>query len=76
MMAKEKKEEQVVLCPVGRFFRDLEEARGKKSEFAEHLNQSRIELLKAIRSLVDEGIERLEKKRSGKGKKVTKIEVK
>ena len=32
-MTKGKKEEQMVLCPVGRLFRDLEKARGKPGFF-------------------------------------------
>jgi len=60
-MGKEKHEHEVVICPVGRFFLDLERVSGRKSKFFRHMNQSRIEFLKAIRSLVDERIERLEK---------------
>jgi hypothetical protein len=66
---KEKKGQEVVLCPVGRFFQDLEETAGVQSTFFEHLNKSRIEFLKAIRSLVDERIEHMEKKASHRGKK-------
>ena len=66
----------MVLCPVGKFFVDLEKACSKKSKFFEHLTGSRVEFLKAIRSLVDEKIEDLEKKGSTKArKKVTKIKV-
>jgi hypothetical protein len=76
IMGKEKAEKEMVLCPVGRFFSDLEKASGKKSRFFEHLTQSRVEFLKAVRSLVDEKIEDLEKKGASKGKKrVTKIKV-
>ena len=74
-MAKEKKEREMVLCPVGRFFLDLQNASGKKSEFFNHMTQARVEFLKAIRSLVDEKIEGLEKKSAKGKKKVTKIKV-
>jgi hypothetical protein len=75
IMAK-KKEEEMVVCPVGKFFLDLQKLSLPKSKFFEHLDLSRIEFLKAVRSLVDERIENLEaKKRSGQGKKATKIEV-
>lgn len=75
-MVKEKHKEEMVICPVGRFFSDLEEFFGEKSKFFDHLNQSRIEFLKAVRSLVDERIESLEKKGSKGGKKkMTKIKV-
>ena len=75
-MAKKKHEEEMVLCPVGRFFSDLERISGQKSEFFKHLNQSGVEFLKAIKSLVDERIEGLEKKGAGRaGKKMAKIKV-
>jgi hypothetical protein len=74
-MAK-KKEEEMVVCPVGKFFMDLQKLSLPKTKFFEHLDLSRIEFLKAIRSLVDESIEGLEeKKRSRQEKKATKIEV-
>jgi hypothetical protein len=74
-MDKEKENERFV-CPVGRFFSDLEKLSGKKSDFVKHLSQSRIEFLKAIRSLVDEKIESLENKTAKKSKKKgTKIKV-
>jgi hypothetical protein len=75
-MAKKKSEGQMVVCPVGKFFMELEDTFGKKTEFFEHLGKSRIEFLKAIRSLVDNQIDNLEKKASKKGKKkMTKIKV-
>ena len=75
-MNKKKKENEAVLCPVGRFFSNFELASGKKSEFLNHMTKSRIEFFKAIRALVDETIEGLEKKESRKGKrKVSKIKV-
>ena len=74
-MVKERHKEEMLYCPVGRFFSDLEKVSGRKSKFFEHLNQSRIEFLRAIRSLVDERIEGLEKKGAKKAKKMTKIKV-
>ncbi len=75
-MDKKKDEKEMMFCPVGRFFMDLEKVCNKKSKFFEHLTKSRIEFLKSIRSLVDEKIEDLEKKGSAKvRKKVTKIKV-
>jgi hypothetical protein len=75
-MAKKGDKEERAFCPVGRFFQDLEESLGKDSPFFEHLNQSRVEFLKAVRALVDETIGGFEKKRSRQGKKkMTKIEV-
>lgn len=75
-MGKKKDEKEMVLCPVGRFFVDLEKVCTKKSKFFDHLTGSRVEFLKAIRSLVDEKIEDLEKKGPAKArKKVTKIKV-
>ena len=75
-MAKKKRTEYGFECPVERFFTDLDKAFGKKSEFSKYMTQSRIEFLKGIRSLVDERIANLEKKRTKKGKKkMTKIKV-
>ena len=74
-MAKEKHKEEMMYCPVGRFFSDLEKISERKSAFFEHLNSSRIEFLKAIRSLVDERIDSLEKVGAKRGKKMPKSEV-
>jgi hypothetical protein len=74
-MAKQREEEMVV-CPVGRFFLDLQRGSLRKSKFFEHLDLSRIEFLKAIRSLIDERIEGLEEKKSSRQeKKATKIKI-
>ena len=63
-------------CPVGRFFSDLEKASGNKSKFLKHLTRSKLEFLKAVKYLVDEKIEDLEKKGHSKGKKrATRIKV-
>jgi hypothetical protein len=49
---------------------------GKKSDFFKHLNRSRIEFLKAFRSLLDERIEGLEEKAPRKDvRKKKKIKV-
>jgi hypothetical protein len=75
-MGNAKKKSDMVLCPVGRFFQDLEESMGKESRFYEHLGRSRIEFLKAIKTLIDNRIEVLEKKTGRKGKKkIDKINV-
>jgi len=70
-MAKAKKniKNERVLCPIGRFFLDLEKASGNKSLVLKHLSRSKLEFLKAIKYLVDDKIEDLEKKGSAKGKK-------
>jgi len=65
-MAKKINNENIVACPVGNFLRDIEKICGKKSKFVDHMTQSRIEILKGIRSLVDERIEQLGEKKSGK----------
>lgn len=76
-MAAKKSEQQMVICPVGKFFMDLENAFGKQTDFFKHMTQSRIEFLKAMRSLLDERIGSLEKKKGAKVKKrMTKIKVK
>jgi sarcosine oxidase delta subunit len=76
-MAAKKSEQQMAICPVGKFFMDLENAFGKQTDFFKHMTQSRIEFLKAMRSLLDERIDSLEKKKGAKAKKrMTKIKVK
>ena len=62
MGKKQDEERSALMCPVGRFFMDLDKMAGKKSKFFDHLSRSRIEFLKAVRSLVDERIQTLEKK--------------
>jgi hypothetical protein len=75
-MARKKDEEEMYACPVGSFFADVEKIFGKKSKFFEHLGKSQAEFLKAVRSLIDEKIEGLEKKgAAGAGRKRTKIKV-
>jgi len=74
--AKNENTHEQFLCPVGRFFSKLERASGGKSGFAQHLSRSRAEFLKAVRSLIDEKIEDLEKEESPrKQKKSSRIEV-
>ena len=74
--AKNNNKNERVSCPVGRFFLDLEKASGGKSKFLEHLSRSKLEFLKAVKYLVDDKIEDLEKKGPAKGKKrATKIRV-
>jgi hypothetical protein len=76
IMAEKKSEQKTTGCPVGSFFEDLEKAFGKKSPFFEHMTQSKLEFMKGIRSLLDERIENLEKKRSkNPDQKMTKIKV-
>ena len=76
-MAAKKSEPQVAICPVGKFFVDLENVFGKKSDFFKYMTRSRIEFLKAMRALLDERIDTLEKEKSPKKKKqMTKIKVK
>jgi hypothetical protein len=73
-MAKKSRKEQMMSCPVVRFFSDLEETYGRKSPFFEHLKSSRIEFLKAFRSLIDGRIDRLEKRGTMGGKGMSKSE--
>ena len=75
-MAKKKQEDEVLICPVGKFLVDIQKSSWQKPEFVEHLNRSGIEILKAIRSLIDSRIERLEKSAPRKSRrKATKIDV-
>jgi len=74
-MAKQRNKEEIMYCPVGKFFWDMQKSYRKKSKFFDHLDQSRIEFLKAIRSLVDERIADIEKKGAARSKRATKIKV-
>jgi hypothetical protein len=75
-MAAKKDEQQTAICPVGKFFIDLESVFGKQSDFFKHMSRSRIEFLKAMRSLLDERINSLEKRGTAASKKrMTKIKV-
>ena len=75
-MVQKKNKEQMVVCPVGKFFMDLEEIMGRKSSFFEYMTRSKIEFLKGMRSLLDEQIDRCEKKGAKKsGRKMTNIKV-
>jgi hypothetical protein len=76
MSKKKTAEKDSFVCPVGRFFMTFERKGGKKSEFFEHLSKSRIEFLRAVRTLIDDQIERLEKGgRPTESERMTKIEV-
>ncbi len=56
-------------CPVARFFSKIEKVRSGKSGFMEHMSRSRTEFLKAVRCLIDEKIEGIEKDGSAAEKK-------
>ena len=75
-MVEKKGEKERISCSVGSFFTELEKTFGKKSSFYKHMTRSKIEFLKGVKSLLDERIERLEKKDSKKtGAKMTKVKV-
>jgi hypothetical protein len=75
-MSKEKRRKKAAGCPVGSFFNDLDDFFGADADIGGHLQRSRLELLKAIRSWADGQIAHLEQPASARrGKKVTKIEV-
>jgi len=67
--------EEMMSCPVSRFFSDLEKFSGRKSPFFDHLKNSRIEFLKAVRSLFDKRIDSLEKRGTKGRKRMPKSEV-
>ena len=74
-MAKEIPKEEMMYCPVARLFSDLEKFSGRKSPFFDHLKNSRVEFLKAVRSLFDKRIDSLEKMGTKGGKRMSKSEV-
>lgn len=63
-------------CPLERFFTRLEDLAGNAPAFREHLAQSRLELLKAAKILLDSKIDALEKKKKrSRGKVARKITI-
>ena len=64
-------------CPFCRFWRAVRSTKEKHNEFHTHIFNAQIEMLQAFKSLIDQRISTLEKRKSSKqeGKKATKIEV-
>ena len=64
------------LCPFGKLFQGLEDLSKNAPEFRKHLDRSHLELLKAVKTLVDSKIKNLEKKNMpGKRKVARKITI-
>jgi hypothetical protein len=59
-------------CPLGKVFQGLENLSRNAPEFREHLGRSGLELLKAVKALVDAKIDTLEKRDSPGKRKVAK----
>ena len=75
-MSKDKRRQATAGCPVGSFFKSLDDLFGAGSDIGGHLQRSQLELLKAIRAWADGRIEHLEQQGPSKRqKKVTKIKV-
>ena len=81
-MEKEKSREQGDISTeeafrsLGRFFTWMEGKVMPHAEFREHMNKSRVEFLRGIRSLIDQKIGDLEKKESkGPKKRATRVKV-
>ncbi len=77
-MAKKKREAggAKALCPLGKFFQGFEELSKNAPEFRKHLDRSHLELLKAVKTLVDSKIKNLEKRNTpGKRKVARKITI-
>jgi hypothetical protein len=75
-MRKATHRKEVAGCPVGSFFKSMEEIFGAGSNIGGHLQRSQLELLKAIRAWADGRIEDLEQQNpSARKKKMTKIKV-
>jgi hypothetical protein len=75
-MSKKRTGKETAGCPVGSFFKGLDDVFGAGSDIGGHLHRSQLELLKAIRAWAEGRIEHLEKQHPSKRKKkVTKIEV-
>jgi hypothetical protein len=77
-MAEKKREagSAKALCPFGKLFQGLEDLSKNAPEFRKHLDRSHLELLKAVKTLVDSKIKNLEKKNTpGKRKVARKITI-
>lgn len=69
-------DEKAFVCPVGRFFKSFEGTGGKRSPALDHISKSGLEFLRAVRCLVDDQIDRLEKReKPTTGERATKIDV-
>lgn len=62
-------------CPVGQFISFLERSLGITSEFKKHIYNSKVELLKAIRSMIDKKIEDLESRVNAPDRQAERIEI-
>jgi len=69
--SKASSEHDTCCCPFCLSSRMIEEAKEQYSGFFTHLRQARIEVLRALRTLIDERISSLEEHK----KKVTKVKV-
>ena len=68
--------DEKTVCSLGKIFKGLEGLSENAPEFKKHLDRSRLELLKAVKTLVDSKIKNLEKKNTpGKRKVVRKITI-
>lgn len=80
-MAKEREEKEYTCgaesygCPLGSLFAQVNATFGATSEFRKHIYNSKIEFLKAMRSIIDQKIENLETKAQRSQKRATKINV-
>lgn len=64
--------DEKTLCPFGKIFKGLDDLSKNAPEFKEHLDRSRLELLKAVKTLVDAKIKNLEKRNTQGKKKVAR----
>ena len=78
VMAEEKNSDHgtQTFCPLGKFFQRFENLLKNAPEVCEHLSRSRLEFLKAIKTVLDSKIDTLEKKsKPGKRKVAKKITI-
>ncbi len=75
-MTKKESTKEKISCPIGKFISAFGKQIGINSEFHTHMKQSRIEFLKAIRTMIDKRIDIIhQEKNCADKKKVTKIEM-
>ncbi|MEJ5300730.1 MAG: hypothetical protein WHS38_07060 [Thermodesulforhabdaceae bacterium] len=67
--------EGIYACPVGQFFSFVEKSLGITSEFKKHIYNSKIEFLKAVRSLIDGRIKDLEDRINASTKRAERVEI-
>ncbi|SFM85028.1 hypothetical protein [Thermodesulforhabdus norvegica] len=62
-------------CPIGELINQVRSTFGSESEFRQHIRNSKVEFLKAIRSIIDKKIQDLEQSSKISERRATKVQV-